>query len=90
MNEKIKFTPEQLAEIQSFFHRNDFTANMTLDREYDFNGKQSHFNVCPLIQNGPNYRRCRCLYLPRHGELCEAQRQQTDEYYMEAGLSDTG
>lgn len=41
MNKKIKFTPEQLNELQTFFQQNDFTANMTLDREYDFSSKQS-------------------------------------------------
>ena len=41
MDKKIKFTPEQLTELQSFFQQNDFTANMTLDREYDFSSKQS-------------------------------------------------
>lgn len=38
MDKKIKFTPKQLTELQTFFQQNDFTANMTLDREYDFNG----------------------------------------------------
>ena len=28
MNKKIKFTPEQLTELQSFFQQNDFTANI--------------------------------------------------------------
>ncbi len=41
MDKKIKFTPEQLTELQSFFQQNDFTANMTLNREYDFSSKQS-------------------------------------------------
>ena len=41
MDKKIKFTPKQLTELQSFFQQNDFTANMTLDREYDFDGEQS-------------------------------------------------
>lgn len=45
MNEKIKFTPKQLAEIQSFFHRNDFTANMTLNRDYNFEGEQAEIFV---------------------------------------------
>ena len=45
MDKKIKFTPEQLTELQTFFQQNDFTANMTLDREYDFSGEQSHIHV---------------------------------------------
>ena len=45
MDKKIKFTPKQLTELQSFFQQNDFTANMTLDREYDFDGKQSEIFV---------------------------------------------
>lgn len=45
MKEKIKFTPEQLTELQAFFQQNDFTANMTLDREYDFSGEQSEIFV---------------------------------------------
>lgn len=45
MKEKIKFTPEQLNELQSFFQQNDFTANMTLDREYDFSAERSEIFV---------------------------------------------
>ena len=45
MDKKIKFTPKQLTELQSFFQQNDFTANMTLDREYDFSGEQSEIFV---------------------------------------------
>ena len=45
MDKKIKFTPKQLTELQSFFQQNDFTANMTLDREYDFDGEQSEIFV---------------------------------------------
>ena len=45
MDKKIKFTPEQLTELQSFFQQSDFTANMTLDREYDFDGEQSEIFV---------------------------------------------
>ena len=33
MDKKIKFTPKQLTELQSFFQQNDFTSNMTLDSE---------------------------------------------------------
>lgn len=45
MNEKIKFTPGQLTELQTFFQQNDFTANMTLDREYDFSAERSEIFV---------------------------------------------
>ena len=45
MNEKIKFTPAQLTELQSFFQQSDFTANMTLDREYNFDSEQSEIFV---------------------------------------------
>ena len=45
MANKIKFTHAQLNELQSFFQQNDFTANMTLDREYDFDGERSEIFV---------------------------------------------
>lgn len=45
MDKKIKFTPEQLTELQSFFQQSDFTSNMTLDREYDFDGERSEIFV---------------------------------------------
>ena len=45
MDKKIKFTPEQLTELQSFFQQSDFTANMTLDREYDFSAERSEIFV---------------------------------------------
>ena len=45
MANKIKFTPEQLDELQSFFQSNDCTANMTLDREYDFSSERSEIFV---------------------------------------------
>ena len=45
MDKKIKFTPEQLTELQTFFQQNDFTANMTLDREYDFSAERSEIFV---------------------------------------------
>ena len=45
MDKKIKFTPEQLTELQSFFQQSDFTANMTLNREYDFSGEKSEVFV---------------------------------------------
>ena len=41
MDKKIKFTPKQLTELQSFFQQNDFTSNMTLDSEYDFDGERA-------------------------------------------------
>ena len=45
MANKIKFTPEQLDELQSFFQNNDFTANMTLNRECYLKGEQSEIFV---------------------------------------------
>lgn len=45
MSNKIKFTPEQLSELQSFFQNNDFTANMTLNRECNFKGEQAKIFV---------------------------------------------
>ena len=45
MKEKIKFTPEQLSELQSFFQNNDFTANMTLNRECNLKGEQAEIFV---------------------------------------------
>ena len=45
MDKKIKFTPEQLTELQTFFQQSDFTSNMTLDREYDFDGERSEIFV---------------------------------------------
>ena len=45
MDKKIKFTPEQLTELQSFFQQSDFTSNMTLDREYDFSAERSEIFV---------------------------------------------
>ena len=41
MDKKIKFTPEQINELQTLFQQSGFTANMTLDREYDFSGERS-------------------------------------------------
>lgn len=41
MSNKIKFTPEQLDELQSFFQQNDFTANMALEREHNSEGEQA-------------------------------------------------
>lgn len=41
MANKIKFTPEQLSELQSFFQNNDFTANITLNRECNLKGEQA-------------------------------------------------
>ena len=45
MNEKIKFTPEQLNELQSFFQQNDFTSNMALEREHNSEGEQAKIYV---------------------------------------------
>ena len=45
MANKIKFTPEQLSELQSFFQNNDFTANMTLNRECNLKGEQAEVFV---------------------------------------------
>ena len=45
MKEKIKFTPEQLSELQSFFRQNDFTENMTLNRECNLKGEQAEIFV---------------------------------------------
>ena len=45
MSEKLNLTPKQLTELQSFFQQNDFTANMTLDREYDFSAERSEIFV---------------------------------------------
>ena len=41
MDKKIKFTPEQLNELQSFFQQNDFTANIALEREHNSEGEQA-------------------------------------------------
>ena len=45
MKEKIKFTPEQLNELQSFFQQNDFTSNMALEREHNSEGEQAKIFV---------------------------------------------
>ena len=45
MANKIKFTPEQLDELQSFFQQNDFTANITLNRECNLRGEQAEIFV---------------------------------------------
>lgn len=41
MEDKIKFTPEQKDELVAFFQNNDFTANMALNREYNFRGERA-------------------------------------------------
>ena len=41
MDKKIKFTPTQLTKLQTFFQQNDFTANMTLNRECNLKGEQA-------------------------------------------------
>lgn len=45
MEDKIKFTPEQKDELVAFFQNNDFTANMTLNRECNFKGEQAEFFI---------------------------------------------
>lgn len=45
MANKIKFTLEQLSELQSFFQNNDFTANITLNRECNLKGEQAEIFV---------------------------------------------
>ena len=45
MANKIKFTPEQLSELQSFFQNNDLTANITLNRECNLKGEQAEVFV---------------------------------------------
>lgn len=45
MDKKIKFTPEQLNELQSFFQQNDFTSNMALEREHNSEGEQAKIFV---------------------------------------------
>ena len=41
MSEKLNLTPEQLAEVKAFFQQNDFTANMAVEREYNFTGEKA-------------------------------------------------
>ena len=41
MTNKVKLTPEQKDELVKFFQNNDFTANMELDRKYNFEGEQA-------------------------------------------------
>ena len=45
MDKKIKFTPKQLTELQSFFQQNDFTANMALNRDYNSEGEQAEIFI---------------------------------------------
>lgn len=45
MPEKLNLTPEQLSELQLFFQNNDFTANMTLNRECNLKGEQAEIFV---------------------------------------------
>ena len=45
MDKKIKFTPKQLTELQSFFQQNDFTSNMALEREHNSEGEQAKIYV---------------------------------------------
>ena len=41
MTNKIELTPEQKDELVAFFQNNDFTANMTLEREHNSEGEQA-------------------------------------------------
>lgn len=41
MTNKVELTPEQKDELVDFFQNNDFTANMTLNRECNFKGEQA-------------------------------------------------
>ena len=45
MPEKLNFTSKQLSELQAFFQSNDFTANMTLNRECNLKGEQAEIFV---------------------------------------------
>ena len=45
MPEKLNFTSKQMSELQSFFQNNDFTANMTLNRECNLKGEQAEIFV---------------------------------------------
>lgn len=45
MTNKIKYTLEQLSELQSFFQQNDFSANMAVEREYNFTGEKAKIFV---------------------------------------------
>ena len=41
MTNRIELTPEQKDELVAFFQNNDFTANMTVKREYNFKGEKA-------------------------------------------------
>ena len=41
MTNKVELTPEQKDGLVAFFQNNDVTANMTLDRKYNFEGEQA-------------------------------------------------
>ncbi len=41
MTNKVELTPEQKDELVAFFQNNDFTANMALNREYNFGGERA-------------------------------------------------
>lgn len=41
MTNKVELTPEQKDELVKFFQNNDFTANMALEREHDYEGEQA-------------------------------------------------
>ena len=45
MTNKVELTPEQKDELVAFFQNNDFTANMALEREHNFEGEQAKIYV---------------------------------------------
>ena len=45
MTNKVELTPEQKDGLVAFFQNNDVTANMTLDRKYNFEGEQAKIFV---------------------------------------------
>lgn len=45
MTNKVELTPEQKDELVKFFQNNDFTANMTLNRECNLKGEQAEIFV---------------------------------------------
>ena len=45
MTNKVELTPEQKDELVVFFQSNDFTANMALEREHNFEGEQAKIYV---------------------------------------------
>ena len=45
MTNKVELTPEQKDELVAFFQSNDFTANMALEREHNFEGEQAEIFI---------------------------------------------